>query len=92
MTASTREQIVAKLHGALDRASNGRAKLAQLDGQAKIIEDIGLSSLDLLDLRCELEELWQTKLSDEETAQLRTVDDIVSLIESRVCAAQTTTE
>jgi acyl carrier protein len=83
MTLPTRDEILEKLSGALDRASNGRAKLERLDDDAKIIEDIGLSSLDLLDLRCELEELWQTKLTDEELMRLRTVGDVVRLITDR---------
>ena len=84
MTLPTREQILENLGGALDRASNGRAKLDRLDDNARIIEDIGLSSLDLLDLRCELEERWQTKFTDEELMQLRTVGDVIQLIEARV--------
>ena len=73
MTVPTRDEILEQLRGALDRASNGRAKLERLDDGAKIIEDIGLSSLDLLDLRCELEERWRTKLSDEELMDRRIV-------------------
>ena len=52
----TRDQILENLRAALDRASNGRAKPDGLEDSTRIIEDIGLSSLDLLDLRCELEE------------------------------------
>jgi acyl carrier protein len=87
MTLPTRDEILEKLSGALDRASNGRAKLEPLDDDARIIEDIGLSSLDLLDLRCELEELWRTKLTDEELMRLLTIGDVVHLIQQRVAAA-----
>jgi len=80
---STPNNILESLRVALDRASNGRAKLDRLDDSARLIEDIGLSSLDLLDLRCELEERWQTKVADEELMQLRTFGDIVQLIERR---------
>lgn len=66
MNSLTQHDILSKLSGALDRASNGRARLEQICDDAKLIEDIGLSSLDLLDLRCEIEEIWQTKVADEE--------------------------
>ena len=88
MMPPMRDQIMESLSGALDRASNGRAELGQLDDDARIIEDIGLSSLDLLDLRFELEELWQMKVADEELMQLRTIGDVVHLIEQRASAKQ----
>jgi acyl carrier protein len=80
---STRDEIVVTLRGALDRASNGRAKIDRLDDSDRIIEDIGLSSLDLLDLRCELEQLWQLKVADEDLAEMQTVGDIIHLIQAR---------
>ncbi len=86
MTAPTRDEIIETLSGALDRASNGRTKLEPLNDDARIIEDVGLSSLDLLDLRCELEELWRTKLTDEELMRLLTIGDIVHLIQQRFSA------
>lgn len=83
MTSPAREEIVGVLSGALQRASNGRAKLERLDDDARIIEDIGLSSLDVLDLRCEVEERWNMKLADEELAEMQTVGDIVRMIVKR---------
>ena len=83
MTPTARDEIVDTLKGAFDRASNGRARLDQLDDQARLIEDIGLSSLDLLDLRCELEDHWKMKVADDELAEMRTVGDVVRLIQAR---------
>jgi acyl carrier protein len=87
MKQLTRDEIVEGLRGALDRASNGRAQLGQLGDDARIIEDVGLSSLDLLELRCDLEELWQTTIKDEELMALRTVGDVVRLVQQRTGAA-----
>ena len=86
MTLPARDEILEKLSGALDRASNGRAKLDRLVDDARIIEDVGLSSLDLLDLRYDVEELWQMKVTDEELMQLRTIGDVVRLIEDHLSA------
>jgi acyl carrier protein len=83
MTSADRAEIIAQLRPALVAASNGRAHVAELPEDARIIEDIGLASLDLLELRCELEERWQTRITDEEAVRLRTVGDVVELIRSR---------
>lgn len=78
---NTRDQILANLGDVLNRASNGRAKIDQLKENARIIEDVGLSSLDMLELRCELEERWQTTIPDDELIHLQTIGDIISLVE-----------
>jgi acyl carrier protein len=80
MTSHTRDEILESLKGALDRASNGRAKTDHLIDEARIIEDVGLSSLDVLDLRCELEELLKMRITDAELAETRTIGDIVRIV------------
>jgi acyl carrier protein len=87
MTQLVENEIVEKLMGAFSRASNGRANLERLDYEARIIEDVGLSSLDLLEMRCELEELWPLKVTDDELMDLRTVGDAIRLIQARVSLA-----
>ena len=89
MTTSRQDEIRFELHGALERVSNGRARLDRIRDDAKIIEDIGLSSLDLLDLRCELQERWQTEIADSEMMQLRTVGDVVQLIQKHTTTSTT---
>jgi acyl carrier protein len=88
MSLHTRDEILGKLIGVVNRASNGRAKLERFDDDASIIEDVGLSSLDLLDLRYELESLWEMEITNEEASQLGTIGDIVRLIEQRTSAKQ----
>jgi acyl carrier protein len=88
MTLRERDELLDKLGGAISRASNGRAKLDRLDDDARIIEDVGLSSLDLLDLRYEVDSIWQMTITDDEVAQLRTIGDVVRLIEQRASARQ----
>ena len=81
--SANRAEIVAQLRPALLAASNGRARVDELSDEARIIEDVGLASLDLLELRCELEERWQTRITDEEAVRLRTIGDVVNLIQAR---------
>jgi len=80
MTDSDRLQVIEQLKPALSRASNGRAKLDGLSEDALIVEDIGLASLDLLELRFELEDLWRTRVTDQEAIKLRTIRDVVDLV------------
>ena len=84
MTPEERARTIEQLKPALVRASNGRAKLDQVNEDALIIEDIGLASLDLLELRFELEERWQTRITDEEAIRLKTIRDVVDLIAQRM--------
>jgi acyl carrier protein len=84
MTPEDRAAIIEALKPALVRASNGRAKVDQVQEDALIIEDIGLASLDLLELRFELEERWQTRITDEEAIRLKTIRDVFDLIAQRM--------
>jgi acyl carrier protein len=63
MTSEERTGIIEQLKPALVRASNGRAQVDQVQEDALIIEDIGLASLDLLELRFELEDRWQMRIT-----------------------------
>ncbi len=83
MTDADRSRIIEQLKPALSRASNGRAKLDGLAEEALIIQDVGLASLDLLELRFELEERWNTRISDEDAMRMRTIGDVVDLILAR---------
>lgn len=80
----SRDDILAGLRTALERASNGRANLAELHEDSRIIEDVGLASLDLLELRCEMEERWQATVTDDQLMRLRTIGQAIELIEQQI--------
>ena len=83
MTDDLRGQVREELKPALALASNGRAKLDRISDEALIIEDLGLASLDLLELRFELEERWKLRITDEETIRMKTIGDVVDLVLDR---------
>jgi acyl carrier protein len=83
MTADERAQIIERLKPILARVSNGRAQVDRLREDARIIEDIGLASLALLELRFDLEAEWNTSISDEEAISLRTIRDIVDVVREK---------
>jgi acyl carrier protein len=80
MTALNRAEIIEELKPLLVSASNGRARLDHLAEDSLIIEDVGLASLDLLELRFELEARFDATLTDEETIALKTIGDVVNII------------
>jgi acyl carrier protein len=80
MGEDERCRIIEQLKPALALASNGRAKLTDLTEGSHIIEDVGLASLDLLELRFELENRWRMQISDEQAIGLRTIGDIVDVV------------
>ncbi len=81
MSVEDRTELLEQLRDAILQASNGRAKIAKFDEAALIIEDLGLYSLDILDLRHEVEDRWDFEIADEDIIRVRTVGDVIDLIE-----------
>jgi acyl carrier protein len=53
----------------------------QVTPEARLAEDLGLDSLDAVELAIAAERQFQIGLSDEHLAGLRTVADVVALVE-----------
>lgn len=50
--------------------------------ESNIVEDLGADSLDIVEMLMALEEEFNITLSDETCAELKTVQDIVTFIDS----------
>ncbi len=50
---------------------------------ASFLEDLGADSLDIVELVMALEEAYDTEIADEEVEKIRTVQDVVSFVESQ---------
>lgn len=51
--------------------------------EATLKDDLGIDSLDSVEIVLELESEFDVKISDEELAELKTVGDIVNLLNSK---------
>ena len=51
---------------------------------SKVIDDLGADSLDVVEMLMTLEDEFNVSVSDEESVNLKTVADIVKLIDSKI--------
>ena len=51
--------------------------------ESKIVEDLGADSLDVVEMLMSIEDKFSVSVSDEEAVNLKTVKDIVDLLESK---------
>ena len=74
----TREEVFNRVCSAMNDLFELDARTITLE--TKLVEDLGLDSIDAIDLAARLEELTQQRLAEESLRSLRTVGDVVSLI------------
>ncbi len=58
----------------------------QITPEARLAEDLGLDSLDAVELAIAVERRFAIEVTEEELAGLRTVADMLALVESRTAA------
>ena len=51
--------------------------------ESKIVEDLGADSLDVVEMLMSVEDKFSVSVSDEEAVNLKTVKDIVDLLENK---------
>jgi acyl carrier protein len=56
----------------------------QLVPGARLVEDLGLDSLDAVELAISVERKFDIEVPEEELTKLKTVADMVALVENRV--------
>ncbi len=73
---STLDKIKSLLSGQLG------IKEDRIQLKSRILEDLGADSLDLVELLMTLEDEFNVTVSDDEAIKLKTVEDIVKIIEA----------
>lgn len=71
-----------------EQVKNALIESLNIDGddiqlESTLKEDLGIDSLDAVELSLDLETEFDVEISDEELASLKTVKDIVELIEAK---------
>jgi len=74
----TREEVFDRVCTAMNELFETDASTITLE--TKLVEDLGLDSIDAIDLAARLEELTQKRLAEDSLRSLRTVKDVVDLI------------
>lgn len=54
----------------------------EINENTVLLEDIGLSSFDLVQLACSVEDEFDIEIPDKEIKNLKTVGDVISFIEN----------
>ena len=57
--------------------------VAKVTDDSRIVEDLGADSLDVVELLMTMEDDFGISVSDEEAVKLKTVQDIVNMLESK---------
>jgi len=57
---------------------------SKITEESRLIEDLGADSLDSIELLVAFEEEFGIRIPDEETVNMKTIKDIVSLIDSKM--------
>ncbi|MCK4462748.1 MAG: acyl carrier protein [Candidatus Omnitrophica bacterium] len=74
--------IVEKIKSVI--AEQAEVKPEEVTEKAKFIDDLGLDSLDMVELVMELEEECGVEIPDEDAEKLTTVGEAISYVEKRL--------
>lgn len=55
---------------------------SEIHAESSLVEDLGFDSLDAMEMTVTLEKKYRVKLADQDVMRLKTVQDIVDLLES----------
>ncbi len=64
-------------------ASQLNIPVEKVNDESKLVEDLGADSLDIVEMLMTLEEEFGISIPDEETANMKTVGEIIKVIENK---------
>lgn len=88
MNVPTRQKILDQLTHSVRKLRGKRVETANLTEDALLGADLGLDSLDMLEVRFDIEDAWKIEISDSEAEALSSVRDVVDKILAKCEAAQ----
>jgi acyl carrier protein len=84
MKSMTREEIFATLQAIL--CDTFELAPAQVTSQANLFDDLGLDSIDAVDLAIKLQQLTGKRVNAEVFKSVRTVEDVVNTVHQMLAA------
>jgi acyl carrier protein len=85
MKSMTREEIYATLQAIL--AETFELEPARVTPEANLFDDLGLDSIDAVDLAIKLQQLTGKRVNAEVFKSVRTVDDVVNTVHQMLAGA-----
>jgi acyl carrier protein len=85
MKSMTREEIYATLQAIL--AETFELEPARVTPEANLFEDLGLDSIDAVDLAIKLQQLTGKRVNADVFRSVRTVDDVVNTVHQMLAGA-----
>lgn len=73
--------VFEKIKEMIEEMSGENTKISP---EMRLMADIGFDSLDIVDLIFDLENEFETEIEDEELEKIRTVADLVNIIEKKI--------
>jgi acyl carrier protein len=74
-----RDTILVEIREAIKRVKEGVLPPGEIT-EASSLQEVGLDSLDLLEMRFEMERLWGIQMTDDQARAIRTVGNIVDFV------------
>lgn len=57
---------------------------SEINGESNLLDDLGMDSLDMVEVIMAMEREFEINMSDEELVGIKTVDDLVKKIEEKM--------
>jgi acyl carrier protein len=75
-------QILEKIKGQVDKI--GFADSIDVTPESHLTNDLGMDSLDAMDLITRIEQEFDIKISDDEGGEAQTIQDVIDIIKSKI--------
>ena len=79
-----RSAVVEKLRAVYLRVKDDPVDASRVTEQASLATDLGIDSLDLLEMRFDVDTAFGVKMSDADVSRMKTIGDVVDIILARV--------
>ena len=84
MNDISHQQVLEELRDIVADVTDGELSEDQFRPDMSVLEDVGLNSVDFLELAFEIEKKWDITISDDEFRTFKTVDDVIRMIVAKV--------